>query len=270
MSAIDGVTIAEYSTFLVQNMYMNTRLAPMDCIYFRRAIASLFDFETIVNDIFINSPRSTGPVAAGVAGQVSTNVLPFSIEAARGFLEQSIYADTFQNYTLDILVNSDVAVHERLALLFQFTAGQVGINVSISRAPWVAIIDRMGSIETSPHLTTITVAPPFNDAGVYLETRFHSKTAGTWTQGEWLLDPELDAMIEAALSIVDQNERFAAYAALQHHIVDNIMPTIWLVDLTERLAFQSGTITWPFIEQAGFSRVLDGFQQMYAEMQIRR
>jgi peptide/nickel transport system substrate-binding protein len=65
-----------------------------------------------------------------------------------------------------------------------------------------------------------------------LKDRYHSSTTGTWQQNEWLLDPELDAAIEDALLTVDQEERFAKYAALQAQIAE-LTPSLFLYDQIE-------------------------------------
>ena len=273
MAEMDGITIGHYSTYLVQNMYLNTARAPMDCINFRRAMAALMDYDTIIDQIFIGSRRAQGPVASGVAGSIRTNVIDFSIDRAREFLAASIYADTFQNYTIELVAIADVADAERVALVFQAAAAQVGITVEIANIPWVSVIDRLGSVETTPHMVSINSGPAFDDAGVYLMSRYHSSTTGTWEQGEWLLHPELDRMLEEALVIADDAERFAAYAVIQNFIVDELYPTIWLCDVVERIAFRSDQIRWPLVDDAPAGQVgstLFGFHKIFADFELRR
>ena len=271
MERMEGVSIGEFSTFLVQNMYMNTKLPPMDDINYRRAMCSLFDYDTICNDIFIHSVKSTGPVAAGVAGHVNTTTFSYDIEKAKEYLAASKYADNYEQFTVEMLVNSDVADLEKIALMFQAAAKDLGITVEISKAPWVSIIDRVGSIETTPHMLSINSAPSFNEAGTYLESRYHSKTMGTWEQGEWLGNRTLDVMIEDALATVDKEERFAKYADIQHYIVDELCPTAYLCDLTERLAYQSAYITWPAMENVGSGGVasaLYGYLHIFSDIEV--
>ncbi len=62
-----------------------------------------------------------------------------------------------------------------------------------------------------------------------LETRYHSKSQGTWEQCEWLGMPDMDKAIEDALATADQDARFAKYAKIQEDLVE-LAPTIWLAD----------------------------------------
>jgi peptide/nickel transport system substrate-binding protein len=271
MSKIEGVSIGKQATFLEQNMYLNTTKPPLDDVNFRRAILSLLDYQSIVDNILIGSVVSTGPVPAGVTGQVSCNNLPtYDIEKAKEYVAQSKYADNYQDYPIELMVNTDVADMEKIGLLFQAAAAEVGITVEISKAPWVTIVDRMATAETTPHMFSANSAPAYNDAGTYLEARYSSKNNGSWEQGEWLGDSNLDKMIQDAIATVDADQRNEMYAAIQNYICDDVSATGFLHDLTERLAYQSSYVSWPAMENAegGILRTLYGFNIIFADMEI--
>lgn len=271
LEKIEGVKIGEYTTYLEYNMYMNTQLPPMDDINFRRAMCCLIDYDTICQSILIHSVPSKGPVPSSVQGHVDTAVFEYNIEKAKEYLAASKYADNYSEFTVELLCNSDVSDLEKIALMIQAAGQQAGVKFEISKAPWVSIIDRLGAKETTPHMLAINSAPSYNEAGTYLESRYHSKTAGTWEQGEWLENQELDRKIEDALSTVDKDERFLKYAEIQNYIVDEICPTAYLCDMTERLAYQSSYLTWPAIENTADGEIpnaLYGYLHIFADMQL--
>jgi peptide/nickel transport system substrate-binding protein len=251
---------------------MNTKRAPMDDVNFRRAMSCMFDYDTICKNIFIDSVKSTGPVASGVAGHVDTAAFSFDIEKAKQYLAASQYADNYQEQKIEMLVNSDVADLEKIALMFQASAKQLGITVEINKAPWVSIIDRVGAPDTTPHMLSINSAPSYNEAGTYLELRYHSKNQGNWEQGEWLGDSKLDGMIEDSLATVDQKERFDKYAKIQNYIVDQLCPTIYICDLTERIAYHSDAINWPAMKATTgeIPKALYGFVHIISEIELNR
>lgn len=267
LSKIDGVSIAKYSNALEYNLYMNTQAPPMDDVNFRRAINCLIDYDTICKSILIDSKRATGPVPASVLGHVDTNVLSYDIEKAKELIEASAYADNYADYPIDIVVNSDVADLEKIALMIQSAAQQVGVKVTISKAPWVSLIDKMGSVTSSPQITIINSAPPFDDAGIYLQSRYGNVTQGTWENGEWLADSTVNDMIEDALGTTDTTERMKKYADIQNYIVDEVCPSAWICDLTERCAYQDSYITWPFVEQDGIAQCVNGYSQVFSEFE---
>lgn len=268
LSQIDGVSIAEYSNGLEYNMYMNNQAAPLDDINVRRALNCLIDYDTICKTILVDSTLSAGPTPAGVTGHVDTAQFKFDIEQAKTYLAASSYADTYKDYPIEIVVNSDVADLEKIALMVQTAAQQIGMTITISKAPWVSLIDKMGSVETSPQITIINSAPPYDDAGVYLQSRYSNATQGTWENGEWLSDSTINDMIEDALGTTDVDARLQKYADIQNYIVDEVCPSAWLCDLTERCAYQSSYIKWPLIEEAdGVGRCVNGYSQEYYRME---
>lgn len=267
LSKIDGISIAKYSNGLEYNVYMNTQAAPMDDINFRRAMNCVIDYDTILNSIFPDSVKATGPVPAGVMGHVDTKAFKFDIEQAKKYIAASKYANDYANYPIEIVVNSDVSDLEKIALMMQSAAKEIGVTITIAKAPWVSLIDQMGSVETSPQITIINSAPPFDDAGIYLQSRYGDETKGTWENGEWLADSTVNDMIEDALGTTDTDERLAKYADIQNYIVDEVCPSAWLCDLSERCAYQSSYVTWPFVEQGGVPQCVNGYSQVYSEFE---
>jgi peptide/nickel transport system substrate-binding protein len=107
----------------------------------------------------------------------------------------------------------------------------------------------VSKVDSTPNGTIIFVSPHYNDAGSMLESRYHSKSTGTWEQAEWLKDAGIDAAIESALGTVDRAARFGKYKSIQATIAD-LAPTIWVLDQAERRAYQSDYIYWPGAELA--------------------
>ncbi len=266
MAKLDGVEIASYSSKLTQYMHFNSKKAPTDDVNYRKALSCLIDYDTLINNIFIGATRSYGPVNAQTAGHVNTTQFPYDLEKAKEYLAQSKYANNYQDYTLELLVNSDVQDQEKVALAFQSAAQQIGIKVEITKAPWITIQERISSADSTPNLVSINSGPNYNEAGATLEATSHSKTCGTYENVEWLQDKDLDAKIEDALATADQTERFQKYADLQNYIVDELCPAAYMADLAERVAYQSTYLEWP----AGQNSIstLMGYQYYFPEMRI--
>jgi len=266
MSKLDGVKIAAYSNKLTQYMHFNTKLAPTDDVNYRKALSCLIDYDMLINNIFVGSTKCAGPVNAGTAGHVQTTQYTYDLEKAKEYLAQSKYASNYQDYPIEMLVNSDVQDLEKVALAFQAAAQQVGIQVEITKAPWITIQERISTPESTPNLVSINAGPNYNEAGATLEATSHSKTTGTYENVDWLLDKDLDAQIEDALATPDQTERFQKYADLQNYIVDELCPAAYLADLAERVAYQTGYFEWPAGEN-GMSGLM-GYHYYVPDMKI--
>lgn len=259
---LDGVDIAAYSTRLVQNVYFNCSIAPTDDVNYRRALSCLIDYDTLIEAAFTGSVQPVGPVSSYTAGHTETTQFHYNIEKAIEYLSQSKYADQLDQYPIEFLLNTDSSALEKVALSFQAACAQAGITVEITKGPWTTIQERVSTAESTPNVTTINSGPQFNEAGATLESQFHTKTQGTYENCSWIGSADLDAMIDDAMSTVDNTERFTKYAEIQNYVVDELCPTAWLADLSERVAYQTDYVDFPAAEstRAGnFTAYLMGY-----------
>lgn len=244
LDAIDGVSVAALQSFSEFYFMINTRLAPTDDIHCRRAIAYAFDYDSAVSLEWPGTKQSVGPVPAIMGGH-DPNLFVFhrDLDKAKEELAQCQYADTLADYPIGINWISEVPDEEKYALLFQANMADIGIPVDVVSSPWLTVVENTATLETSPHIVTIYVSSDLSEAGPMLKQRYHSSSAATWSQNEWLLDTNLDAEIDNALSTIDQTERYAKYAVIQAEIVD-LSPSLFVYDQVEKHAYQD-YIDWP-------------------------
>jgi ABC-type transport system substrate-binding protein len=62
----------------------------------------------------------------------------------------------------------------------------------------------------TPNLNQIFFGPTYPSPDSMFFTQFHSDAAGTWASMEWLQDPEVDALIDAARATGDVAEQAEA------------------------------------------------------------
>ncbi len=230
LDAIEGVGISAYNTMSSFYYMMNNRVAPLDDIHCRKAIAWAFDYEAAVALEWPGTQQMVGPVPSVLGGHdPAVFTYTRNLDNAREELGQCQYAANIQDYPITLAWVTEVPAEEKFALLFQSNLSEIGIPVEIQPTPWLSVVDNSASQETSPGIVTIYVSSALPEAGLMLKDRYHSSTTGTWQQNEWLLDPELDAAIEEALATVDPEERFAKYAALQARIAE-LTPSLFLYD----------------------------------------
>lgn len=171
------------------------------------------------------------------------------LNKAREELSKSKYADNLDEYPVYISYCAEAAEQEKVALLIQACAAELGIKVQITRKPYGLMCADLQTIETTPNGSFVFYSPHYTEAGAVLMGRYHSSSCGTWEQGEWLQDPEIDALIEDALATIDEAERFAKYGEIQMRLTE-LCPTLWLFDQAERRAYQAAYIYWPTAEAA--------------------
>jgi len=250
MAAIDGVTVPNMYTGAIVNLEMNTKKAPTDDIHFRKALAYLFDYKTATTSIYPGTKQAVGPVSASYAGHDDTLFqYSFDIDKAKTELAQSKYASQLASYPIDIAWSADVPDEEKLCLLLQQACAQVGITLNIKKESFASLIADSANIDTTSSITIMYPSDSYSEAGAVLNLRYHSATAGTFQQLEWLQDPKIDAAIEASLGETDRDTRLSMYKQIQADLVD-MCPTIWVLEWPEMRAYQSGYLKWPEAEQA--------------------
>lgn len=244
LQQIDGVEVAAFSNMTGFYFMLNNRLPPLDDLHCRRALSYGFDYDTAVSLEWPGTTAMVGPVPKALGGHnPEVMTYPYDPEKAREELAQCRYADTIQDYPIEFVWVSEVPDEEKFALLFQANMAEIGIPVEIVSMPWLSVVENTSKQETSPHLVSIYVSSDLPEAGPLLKQRYHSSTAATWSQNEWLLDPELDAAIDDALATLDPEERFAKYRAIQADLAERA-PSIFVYDQVEKHAYQS-YVDWP-------------------------
>ena len=247
----------------VVNIMLNTKKPPTDDIHFRKAMAYLTDYQQILDNFILGSHRS-GPVGPATPGS-DPNLTLYTLDLvkAEAELKQSRYYGKLDQYPFELGMSADVSDQEKVCLIIQANAAKLGITVNIVKLPWISIVADLAKIESTPNGIIIAASPSYAEAGSLLESRYTSKSCGTWEQGEWLQDPEMDAMIEDAIATFDQKERFQKYYAIQEKLVD-LCPTIWLMECAIKRAYRSDYVVYPAADAKLVNPIL-GYNMYYRD-----
>ena len=245
LDSIEGVEIATMSYGTVFSFMMHTRKPPTDDVHFRRALAYALDYQTVVDKIFPGAILAQGPVSPGYPGHWSG--FPTSernLDKAMAELKQSKYYNQLDEYPVDIHWIAEVPDEEKVALLALSNFSDIGIKANVVKVPWLSVVEEMGNQEQSPNIVTVFVSPHYPEAGSMLSSRYHSSSAPTWEQNEWLLDSDMDKMIDDAIATIDMDERYEKYAAIQK-IINDLHPSLHLFEQAQKHPYQASYINWP-------------------------
>jgi len=252
LAEIDKFPNSEVSSIFggsVLNIHLHTKKPPTDDIHFRKALAYCVDYQQACNMIFPDS-RLSGSVSSGTPGY-NPNLKPYILDLAKAEeeLKQSPYYGKLDQYPIELTWIAEVKDEEKLALMFQANAAKLGIKVNIVKIPYLGFMNMLADIETTSHGNVTFASLVYAEAGSMLKARYHSSSCGTTQQGEWLQDPEIDAMIEDALATVDQKERFQKYYAIQEKISE-LCPSIWVLEQASKQVHRSDYVVFPDAEAA--------------------
>ena len=212
---------------------MNTTKPPLDDVHCRLALANAFDYESVLKVIAISDDvaggtSATGAITAGMFGaRPSDQPLKRDVEAAKANLAECQYDPA--EFTVDITWIAEVPLEERLALLLQANLAEIGVKSTVTKVPWALFSDMVSKPENTPHVSQIYVTAVTGDPDTLLYGMYHSTAAGTWQSPEYLNDPEVDALLVAGRAGSTDEEREAAYSALNDRLMA-IAPTIYGYD----------------------------------------
>lgn len=242
---LPGIEIATMSYGTMFSFMMHTKKPPTDDVHFRKALAYALDYDTVVNQIFPGSIIAQGPVAPGFPGHWSG--FPKSrqnLDKAMEELRQSKYYNQLDEYPLEIHWIAEVPDEEKVSLLALSNFAELGITTNVVKVPWMSVVEEMGNMAESPNIVSVFVSPHYPEAGSILSSRYHSDSAPTWEQNEWLLSDEIDNMIDEAISTIDMEERYAKYAEIQKTI-NELQPSLHLFEQAQKHPYQASYIDWP-------------------------
>ena len=248
LDAAGGIDVAGFPGGDEFYYMMHNKKPPLDDIHVRKALAYVFDYEKAVREVYPGSPVATSCVPAGTPGYVNCQTYSRDVAKALEELRKSKYYPDIvehpENHKIEVDWCAEVPPEEKIAMIFaECVEKDLGLMVDVVETPWGKMIQDMVKQDTSPHIETIFVALHYPEVGSLLESRYHSKSAPTWEQNEWLLNETIDAMIEDALGTIDKTERFEKYAEIQRTIM-NMCPSLFLLDHTVKMAYQT-YIDWP-------------------------
>lgn len=247
ISKIPGVSIGQYTNCATQHIVFNCSLPPTDDENFRKALACIIDYDTIVKNIFPGSKPAIGPCNAltpGSGTQHSANPYKYDIEKAKEYLALSKYANQLDKYPVEFFHNTSAAAQEKIALLILASAKKIGINITLTGAPYATLGARVAGKETTPNMQTSSQLPWYFDAASTFLACYTSDNVGTVANPFWILDKTLDQMTYDAIKIVDKEKRYAEYAKIEKYILDHCYGA-YIADITERLGYQSQYVDFP-------------------------
>lgn len=249
---------------------MNTTKAPLDDTNCRQALSAAFDYNTaikmiaITDDISGGSP-STGAIPKGMFGSNDESMTRSqNLDAAKEHLAACAYDPA--NMDIEISWIAEVPLEERFALLFQSNLQQLGVKSHIVKMPWALFAEQVSKPENTPHISQLFVNAVTGDPDTLLYGMYHSSTPGTWQSPEYLSDEKVDEYLEAGRSATSDEERNAAYSALNTRLME-IAPTIYAYDRQAVFA-ASNRVKAPAMTDPSQAFGLDGMGFTFRLMEV--
>jgi peptide/nickel transport system substrate-binding protein len=219
LAKMDRFKIAKGETAVAFYLKLNSQAEPTNDLHIRKAIALATDYDTIKSTILPGGDLS-GPLPKTFAEAHLDSPEPkFDLDAAKAEVAKSAYAGK-TDIPLTLTYVSATKFEEEIALLMQSNLQQIGFKVTLSAEPWNRVTEIASKVETTPNITEVFFGPTYPSPDSMFYTQYDTKSAGTWASMEWLKDPEVDKLIDAARATGDATAQSKIYKDLQQKLID--------------------------------------------------
>ena len=244
IAKMDGYRVISYPTATNFYLKLNHQVAPTDDVNIRKAIAAATDYNTI-REALLPGEVLAGPMPPVFADAYLDDLQAptYDLDAAKEFVGKSKYADKTP-IPVEIMFVAGLAFEEEIALLMKSNLDQIGFDTILKPEPWNRMTELAAKAETTPAINEVFYGATYPSPDSFFFTQYHSRAQGTWASMEWVLDDELDAMIDEARGTGDLEEQNKIYQAIQKKLVDQ----------------QSDVFLLTQTSQQAFSDCLDGFK----------
>lgn len=194
-------------------IFFNITKEPFDDVRVRQAVNYAVDVESIVAQLFDNAARvSDAPMAPPIFGYSAQTPYARDVDRARELLAEAGVAEgttvTLYHPTGRYIQDALVADAIRSQLL------EVGLNVELRTLEWPQYVPfvRAEAPDNQVQFAMLGWSTPTMDADYALYALFHSSQVPPGFNGAFYENPEVDALLDQARTVADQDLRRDLYA----------------------------------------------------------
>lgn len=249
---------------------LNTRRAPLDDVHCRRALAFAFDYNTLQQLVRINEDTTQGrpmksALPVGLVGfEESMPDFAQDMDRAKAELEMCKYDPA--EHPLDIAWIAETPAREKGALMMQAIYSQLGFDANITRTPWGLVTEQVTSPDTAPHVIEIAVSALTPDTDSLLFNMYHSSMPPTWMSASYIVNEELDKLLEAGRLETDPAKRQEIYAQANKILAEEV-PDIYAYELLGAFAVRNGVV-FNNLEDSAKTYPVSGFNALFKDVSI--
>jgi peptide/nickel transport system substrate-binding protein len=234
-----GITAEAVASWKNSQFLINTKVYPTDNKKFRQALTHLWDYKTVVNDIYAGHAEvAKGIVPATLWGHNAALKAPsFDPAKALKLLQESGVPQKDWKVSMAYIGTSEE--YKNSALLFQEMGRQIGLTVDLAPGEWGVIWANAKKLETAPNLQSMTWWPTYPTPNDWLTGLFRTEEKTLFNLSHYA-NPAFDKLIDdaAALEGSDRPQAIANYAKAQQILIDDAT-AIFFADIKKRIARQS-------------------------------
>lgn len=218
-----SLSVGRYPSQLVEYVYINNQVAPLDNKDIRQALCYAVDYRGIIDYVLQgNGVQMRGPVPKGMWGH-KDDLFQHSRDVAAA--KQLLKKAGAENLSLTLIYSSRRSSWEQIATILQSNFADIGVTLNLELMANPTLRDRVdkGDFE----LCLGAWSPDFADPYMFMNFWFDSDLWGLPGNRSFYKNPNVDELIRKAASISSQDERTRLYHKAQEIIMEDA-PYIFL------------------------------------------
>jgi peptide/nickel transport system substrate-binding protein len=254
----DGISAYAIPSWKNSMYLINTEKYPTDNVKFRQALTHLWDYDTVVRDIYAGHAEvARGVVPATMWGHNAKIQAPaFDPALAKKLIEESGVPQEDWKVTMAYIGTSEE--YKNSALLLQENARQIGVEIELMPGEWGVIWDRAKNLDTAPNLQSMTWWPTYPTPNDWMIGLYRTEDPALFNLSHYS-NPEYDKLLDAGVALEGPDRDLAVekYNAAQQILVDDAV-AIFYADIKKRIARRSdieGLEVNPAYEGVFFHRI---------------
>ena len=237
----EGFTVAEGTMNLVQAVYLNNAVAPLDNIKVRQALSYAINRQEIMDYLADGRGAAVGssmyPAFLKYFRPELVDYYTYDVEKAKQLLAEAGYPDGFE---MDITVPSNYQPHVDTAEVVAQQLKAIGVTVNIKSVDWETWLNDV-YLGRNYQSTVIGVDASMMTARAMLE-RFTSDSGSNFTN---FSDPEYDSIYKEAIACTDDALQVELYGELQT-ILTKDAANLYIQDMCDLVAMGNGLQGYEF------------------------
>lgn len=231
----DAFRVEEGAMNLVQALYLNNAVEPLNDVRVRQALCYAVDKQALIDRAFDGYGFPIGssmyPAFSKYFDESLTDYYPHDVEKAKELLADAGYPDGF---SFSITVPSNYQPHLDAAQVISEQLKEIGVQAEILPVEWETWLSET-YLDRNFESTVIGVDATTMTARALLE-RFTSKASNNFINYD---NEAYDRLFEEAQSAADDAAQTEAYRAMERNLTENAA-NVYIQDMADLLAVRNG------------------------------
>ena len=208
---------------------LNTKKPPTDNLWFRRAVASSFDRQTIVKHVY----KNTGIEAKGLVPQnlplfqEPDSLLKFDLEMAKRYLERSDV--NIKNINVDFSFVSTYEEYRLTAFMLLDNLRSLGIRLDLKPGLWSTNWDKAKNTKTAPNIISMAWWPTVTSQSDWFFSLYNTQDPINFNLSQYS-NGIVDSLTERAWALESTSPEAAKalYKKIQNILIDEcvVIPSV--------------------------------------------